>query len=173
MYGNPGAAAPYWRRQQYDDCVEMSVADVVGQITGHEPTEAAIVAVAKTTPNPSHSGPIYTPGHGTPVANIPELLGHYGVGGTVVNHSSSGAVEQALAHGQKVIVIVNNNTIWNARSGDHTSPNHAVVLTGIDTRANVVHLNDSGVPGGRDEKVTLATFQKAWATSANQAVVTN
>ena len=171
MYGNPGAAAPYWGRQKLDDCVEMSVADVVGQITGHEPAEQQIDQLAQTTPSKTHSGPIYTQGHGTPVADIPALLAHYGVQGAVVNHGSSAALEQDLAHGQKVIVIVNNATIWNA-SGDRTNPNHAVVLTGIDTKANVVHLNDSGVPHGRDEKISLATFEHAWAASQNQAVVT-
>jgi hypothetical protein len=31
MYGDPAAAAEWWRHQQYDDCVLMSSADVVGQ----------------------------------------------------------------------------------------------------------------------------------------------
>jgi hypothetical protein len=31
MYGDPAAAAKYWRYQKYDDCVLMSSADVVGQ----------------------------------------------------------------------------------------------------------------------------------------------
>jgi hypothetical protein len=36
----------------------------------------------------------------------------------------------------------------------------------------VVHLNDSGVTGGRDEQVSIATFDAAWATSDRFAVVT-
>jgi len=36
----------------------------------------------------------------------------------------------------------------------------------------VVHLNDSGIRSGRDEQVSLTTFEKAWATSDNLAVVT-
>ena len=36
LYGDPAAAAPFWRYQSYDDdCVEMAVADVVGELTGH------------------------------------------------------------------------------------------------------------------------------------------
>src|ERR1700749_1457692 len=39
MYGDPVAAAPYWRQQHTSDCGEMAVADVVGQITGTKPSE--------------------------------------------------------------------------------------------------------------------------------------
>ncbi len=47
-----------------------------------------------------------------------------------------------------------------------------MVVTGIDTKAGVVHLNDSGAKAGRDEVVSMATFEAAWATSNNFAVVT-
>jgi hypothetical protein len=51
MYGNPTAAARYWQRQHESDCAEMSVADVVGEISGYEPTEQQIDAVAENTPS--------------------------------------------------------------------------------------------------------------------------
>jgi hypothetical protein len=47
-----------------------------------------------------------------------------------------------------------------------------VVVTGIDTKVGVVHLNDSGSNTGRDEQVRIATFEKSWATSQNFTVVT-
>jgi hypothetical protein len=46
-----------------------------------------------------------------------------------------------------------------------------VVVTGIDTKVGVVHLNDSGSNTGRDEQVRIATFEKSW-TSQNFTVVT-
>jgi hypothetical protein len=47
MHGDPGAAAPYWHDQQQDyDCGEMAVADAVGEITGHQPTEDEVTAAA-------------------------------------------------------------------------------------------------------------------------------
>jgi hypothetical protein len=50
MYGDPTAAAPYGHAQSLEDnCGAMSVADVVGEITGHEPTEQQILAVAEQT----------------------------------------------------------------------------------------------------------------------------
>jgi hypothetical protein len=48
--------------------------------------------------------------------------------------------------------------------------NHFVVVIGIDTKAGVVHLNDSGSKVGRDEHVSIATFEAAWNTSDNFAV---
>src|SRR5271156_323728 len=58
MHGDPAAAAPFWRFQvaQYA-CGEMGVADVIGQITGHEPSEGEITAAAEHTPSDTHPGP--------------------------------------------------------------------------------------------------------------------
>ena len=72
---------------------------------------------------------------------------------------------------RKAIVILNAETIWN-RPGKRSSGNHFVVVTGIDSRSGVVHLNDSGVETGGDEQVPLATFERAWAPNRNSAIVT-
>ena len=55
MYGNPEAAAPYWRYQHQEDCGLMAVADVVGQLTGHEPTQIGIELRGIFTPSQSHA----------------------------------------------------------------------------------------------------------------------
>jgi Peptidase_C39 like family len=171
MHGDPAAAAPYWRYQQQDnDCGEMAVADVIGQITGHQPAEAEVTATAATIPSVSHPGPIYRPSGKTKNSDLPVLLAHYGVQAVAV-HPNLDALEQELDQGHKVIVGLNDRIIWN-RPGDHSQENHFVVVTGIDTKAGVVHLNDSGIRGGRDEQVSIPTFLQAWATSGNFAVVT-
>ena len=170
MYGNPDAAAPYWRHQTSTDCGEMSVADVVGQVTGDEPTERQITTMAENTPSTVHSGSIWAPGEYTSNADLAVLLARYGIRATA-SHSSIQALEQDLADGQKVIVGLSDETIWN-KPGDRTSEDHFVVVTGVDARAGVVHLNDSGIPNGRDEQVSIATFETAWATSHNFIVVT-
>jgi hypothetical protein len=59
MFGDPTAAAKWWRHQQYDDCVLMSTADVVGQMTGKERSKRAVIAVAQSTPSTTHPGSIY------------------------------------------------------------------------------------------------------------------
>lgn len=170
MYGDPAAAAPFWRLQHSSDCAEMAVADVVGQVTGHEPRELQITALARTTASSTGAGPIYRRRSGTNVRNLPVLLAHYGVQSSL-SQPSIGGLEQDLARGHKVIAAVNAQTIWNA-AGDRNGDNHVVVVTGIDTQTGTVHLNDSGIKTGRDERVSLATFEKAWATSGNLAVVT-
>ena len=171
MHGDPAAAAPYWRYQQQDyDCGEMAVADVVGQITGREPTEDEITGVAANIPSASHPGPIYRPSGKTSNRDLPALLAHYGIQATAV-HTNTDALEQDLDQGHKVIVGVNDKTIWN-EPGNRTQENHFVVVIGIDTSAGVVHLNDSGVRAGRDEQDSIATFEAARNTSDNFAVVT-
>lgn len=47
-----------------------------------------------------------------------------------------------------------------------------MLVTGIDTGAGMVHLNDTGSSVGRDEQVSMANFEQAWGTSNNFAVVT-
>jgi hypothetical protein len=170
MYGNPAAAAPYWRRQSSSDCAEMAVADVVGQVTGREPSEQQIEGVAQNTPSVAHSGSIWHPGGATNNLDLPVLLAHYGVQSGIVNADLQ-TLEQELAKGHKVIAGLNSAILWNAR-GDRSQEDHSVVVIGIDTRAGVVHLNDSGINSGRDEQVSIATFERSWATSHNFAVVT-
>ncbi|OBI50513.1 C39 family peptidase [Mycobacterium sp. E796] len=171
MHGDPAAAAPYWRYQQQNlDCGEMAVADVVGQITGREPSEDEITGVAANTPSVSHPGPIYKPGAKTKNSDLPVLLAHYGIASDAV-HTNIGVLEQDLDQGRKVIVGLNDRIIWNS-GGDRSQENHFVVVTGIDTKTNLVHLNDSGAAAGRDEQVSIATFEAAWNTSDNFAVVT-
>ncbi len=193
LYGDPAAAAPFWRYQQYDDdCVPMAVADVVGELTGHRPSEQAIITVAQSTPSTVHAGPIYTkpkkrkPGSGTSFDDEPALLAHYGIRAVSTDEASAAnagvptgmtALEKDLAKGRKVIVGVNSELIWREPLEDKTpdgqpEANHAVVVTGVDTAAGIVHLNDSGDESGRDEQVPIDVFTRSWASSDDQMTVT-
>ena len=73
----PVAAAPYWRQQQTSDCGGMAVADVVGQITGDEPAEQRITALAESTPSGVRRGPIWDLTADTDIKDLPELLTQY------------------------------------------------------------------------------------------------
>src|ERR1700686_2715119 len=89
MYGAPAAAAKSWQQQSLEDnCGLLSVADVVGQITGHEPTEQQIIALAEKTPSQTNPGPIYAPpadpipsngSGGIEMADAVVLLAYYGI----------------------------------------------------------------------------------------------
>jgi predicted double-glycine peptidase len=170
MYGDPSTAAPYWRQQHSSDCGEMAVADVIGQITGYEPAEQLITALAASTPSTAGPGPIWHPPASTDIRDLPVLLAHYRIKADNIQ-TSVNALEQDLAEKRRVIVILNAETIWN-RPGKRNAANHFVVVTGVDAKAGVVHLNDSGIVNGRDEQVPIATFARAWAPNYNSAIVT-
>jgi hypothetical protein len=170
MYGQPAVAAAFWREQHASDCAEMAVADVVGQITGREPSEEQITTLAETTPSTAGPGPIWKPTEFTDIRDLPILLWHYGIRADNVQ-TDIGVLKQKLGAGHKVVAILNAETIWN-RPGKRDAGNHFVVVTGIDTRSGVVHLNDSAINTGRDEKVPIATFEEAWAPNYHSAIVT-
>lgn len=190
MYGDPIAAAKYWRAQHYDDCALMAVADIVGQLTGHLPTEQEIIELAENTPSKTHPGSIYikpanpsdaTDGMGTTPEDELVLLAHYGITGAITDTESahdSGvdtgmeALKKYLADGHKIIAGVNAETIWDSSDGQRTEPDHALVITGVDTKNGIVHLNDSGTLDGRDEQVSIATFTAAWKTGGFRMIVT-
>ena len=173
MYGDPQAAAPYWRYQHQEDCGLMAVADVVGQVTGREPSQVGIELRGVFTKSETHRGGIYR-FDGTSPEDLVVLLGKYGVQSDLTTGNTMQALEQDLAGGHKVIAGVNAETIWNypAGQGQRTDADHAVVVTGVDTRNDVVHLNDSGIPTGRDEQIPMATFTRAWATDNDLLIVT-
>jgi len=173
MYGNPQAAARYWRYQHGDDCGLMAVADVVGQVTGREPMQIGIELRGVFTKSEAHRGSVYK-FDGTSPEDMVMLLGKYGVQSQLTTGNSMAGLEQDLAGGHKVIAALNAETIWNYRAGQgqRTQADHAVVVTGVDTGANIVHLNDSGTPNGRDEQIPMATFTQAWYTGNNLLIVT-
>jgi hypothetical protein len=169
VFGDPGKAAQYWAEQSYgNDCVLMAVADVVGQITGHKPSEQEIIEIAQHTPSASHPGEsVYkdTESDGADSRDIVVLLAHYGIHATTSEDAKGdaalNALKAALGGGHAAMVSVSAGTMW-----DGTAPkdgDHEVVVTGVDTVHNVVHLNDSGTGDGRDEQVPLAVFMKAWS----------
>ncbi|HME17033.1 MAG TPA: C39 family peptidase [Mycobacterium sp.] len=173
MYGDPQAAAPYWRYQHQQDCGLMAVADVIGQLNGREPSQIGMELRGIFTKSESHRGDVY---HfdGTSPQDMVLLLQKHGIASDLTTGNSMGTLEQNLAGGHKVIAALNAETIWNypPGNGDRTTPDHAVVVTGVDTGANVVHVNDSGTPDGRNEQIPMATFSQAWTTSDDLLIVT-
>jgi uncharacterized protein YvpB len=151
----------------------MAVADVVGQLTGREPSQVGIELRGIFTKSEAHRGDIYV-FDGTSPEDMVVLLQKYGIPSDLTTGNTMGALEQDLAGGHKVIAALNAETIWGYPSGkgQRTNADHAVVVTGVDTGTDVVHLNDSGTPNGRDEQIPMATFTQAWATSNNLLIVT-
>ena len=76
-----------------------------------------------------------------------------------------------------MIASVNAELIWHEPVEDkdqdgNPAHNHTVVVTGVDTGNEVVHLNDSGSREGRDEQIPLALFIQAWDASNELMAVT-
>ncbi|HEY3994807.1 MAG TPA: C39 family peptidase [Mycobacterium sp.] len=185
VYGNPASAARYWEQQSLEDnCGLVSVADVVGEITGHEPTEQQVAEVAEATLSQTNPGPIYAPRNdpshagsngGIEMADEVVLLDHYGIKSHMTSaahpeETGLPALEQYLAKGRKAIAWVNSALIWN--TGDQrTTADHFLVVTGVDTNKELIHLNDPGADHA-DEQVGLTTFISAWKTGEESLVVT-
>jgi len=189
LYGNPADAAQYWALQTEGDCVLMATADVVGQVTGDLPSEQDIIAMAARTPSESHSGAIYIPedsgdpnaGAGTSGGDVKALLRAYGIDSDYTDADRGGrdgnipagmdALEQYLGQGRKVIAIVDAWKIWGQEDQSDGS-SHGLVVTGVDTDAGIVHLNDSGIENGADEQVSIDTFTDAWQIYDETMIVT-
>lgn len=178
MFGDPGKAAEYWAPQSYgNNCVLMSVADVVGQVTGQMPSEHEVIALAQNTPSVAESGKtVYADvdGDGVDTRDISVLLAHYGIHATTSEDAKGeaalNALEAALGSRHAVMIAVSSATIWEghqAKAGDHE-----VVVTGVDAGNGVADLNDSGADDGRDEQVPLATFMSAWGGGDFEMTVT-
>jgi Peptidase_C39 like family len=186
MFGDPAGAAQYWRYQQYyDDCVIVASADVIGEVTGQEPPEEEIIDRAQATPSSQGPGPVYTrppdpkdpnSGEGTWFRDIPTLLAQYNVG-AVIRNANIEDLEQQLGAGHKVIASVNGELIWHKPveerdKNGNPRHDHSVVVTGVDTGTDVVHLNDSGSRKGRDMQIPMALFIQAWDASGELMAVT-
>lgn len=185
VYGDPVAAAKYWQRQSLEDnCGLMSVADVVGEVTGRAPTEQQMIDLAEATPSGTNPGPIYAPRNdpshtsangGIEMADEVVLLQHYGITSEMSyddhpEKTGLPALEGYLAGGRKVIAWVNSAVIWD--TGDQrTQADHFLVVTGIDTNKGLVHLNDPGADSP-DEQVKVGTFMTAWHAGQESIVVT-
>ncbi|MCW2663769.1 MAG: hypothetical protein JWP83_4921 [Mycobacterium sp.] len=186
VYGDPAAAAKYWQEQSLEDnCGLMAVADVVGEITGNSPTERQMIKLAQQTPSGTNPGPIYAPrgdpshsngNGGVEMADEVVLLGHYGIKSMMTydkhpEQTGLPALEQYLGNNRKVIAWVNSAIIWH--TGDQrTQADHFLVVTGVDTNSQIVHLNDPGVDYP-DEQVPISTFTNAWKTGEDSIVVTS
>ncbi|WP_232078972.1 C39 family peptidase [Mycobacterium florentinum] len=185
VYGDPQAAAKYWVQQSTEDtCGLASVADVVWEVTGKATTEDQIIKLAQNTPSVIRDGPIYLPtgdpGHetekgGIDAADTVVLLDHYGIKSRMTwdkypDEVTLPALEQYLGANRKVIAWVNGGTILDSNDQRKTA-DHLLVVTGIDTNNDTVHLNDPYADNG-DTKVSITRFMTAWTTGQHTIVVT-
>lgn len=172
-----------WHQQHHDDtCAIVSQEFILESLTGHNFSENELMQEAY------HNG-WYIPGGGTPLAHVGDLIEAHGIAIDRGQGYTIHDLESKLEHGEKVIVGVNGNDIWNPHTpsffetllsdipfmpGQHAD--HAVQVVSFD-RSNpdnpIVVLNDSGTPDGAGERVSLAVFERAWSTSDHFMVNTH
>lgn len=191
MYGDPATNAKYWVSQHSMNCLLMASAMVIGQLTGKTPSEAQIVYEASVTPSVER-GPgknMYlglNSGSGIGNDDAVALLQNHGITTTLTQYRDStqalDSLEATLDDPNKAAIAgINSGVLWAYVFKEDPPPNvnpanHAVVVIGVDTANNVVHLNDSGLgdmvdpqtkqPMGRDLQVPLDVFVRAWSASA-------
>ena len=116
-----------------------------------------------------------------PPEAVGNLLEYYGVPVDREYDTPLTDVFDALLRGDKVIVALNANEIWEPQAGPDGQPlelpvaGHAVWVTGMhqdDDGQWTVVLNDTGTPGGRQETVSLPDFMNAWDDFGRYAVMT-
>ena len=150
-YGTPIEDADYWRQQQgANSCAVVAQICVYESLTGQSISEDDASYYAQ------QQGWI-DPLSGTPLANTGNILNVLGIDTYQTVNTSFSDLEYALAWGDKPIVGLDANEIWNPQYDlygnplEQTNAGHAVWVTGIDYESDGsvgIILNDSGIPSG-------------------------
>jgi hypothetical protein len=176
IVGNPSDAIQEWHQQAYDDtCAISSQEFILDSITGQDFNEDDLRQQAI-------DNGWYTPGGGTPLDQIGNLLEANGIEVERGYERTLDDLESQLAHGGHVIVALDSEELWTSEQNlddvklsqlpwlPDNQVDHAVQVIGID-RSDVsnpmVILNDPGHPDGKGMMVPLNQFVDAWGDSDN------
>lgn len=192
-YGNYTKNYPYYYYQgQYDSCVLMATAAIIGQLNGGPvPPDLGnqILTQAETTPSGVVPNQVmfYKNGGtgglhwGTYYVDALKLLNMNGVNADMSTYISGQgdlaleAMNNALSDNQGVMVAVSNAVLYTAYSrkyfgegadpGPNPESNHAVVVISVDMTKKAVYLNDSAYKSGQGLPIPLDEFLRAWRAS--------
>lgn len=164
-YGDPITDASYWRQQEgFASCAVVAQISIYESLTGERITESSASEYA-------YQQGWFDPVTGTPVPYTGNILGVLGIDTIQMNNTTLETLEHALSIGDKPIVALDGNEIWNPQYDLYNNPieqvnaGHAVWVTGIDyqTDGSVdIILNDSGHPNGSASMVDYYDFMNAW-----------
>lgn len=174
VIGDPAHDMQVWHVQTHQDtCAIVSQQFIIDSVLGHDISENTLMHEAQ-----AHGW--YSPGHGSPVNAVGDLLALHGIQIQQHEGASMGDLVSQLQQGHHVIVGVNAEDIW--YHGTANDPlthypgipgqqaDHAVEVIGVDNsdpQHPMVILNDSGTPDGRGEVVPLGVFAAAWSASGD------
>jgi Peptidase_C39 like family len=116
----------------------------------------------------------YTPGCGTFMYDVGNLLEDYDFTVERTEGNNFNDILEKLNNNQKIIVGVDSNEIWANSSSEQLKDlffmpeaNHAVQVIGYNNESQTVILNDPGHPDGKGMEVNLHDFEEAWQDSNN------
>lgn len=172
MHGEPNQDADYWLYQgNAGTCAPTSVAMVVADIAGiplpsNEEVVDRALEMGLITYDPSESDPNLA-WSGMVDVDIVTLIESYGVDVTLSYDNTLDDLCTALDNGQAVMIGVDAYEVWYGVDNDDEDGgqgvNHELVVTGVDTEAGLVYLNDSADPEGAGVVIPLDQFMDAWA----------
>lgn len=169
-HGTPTAWTADWFYQEVEGyCGPSSVAQVVSEYTGldiRDPQQLVDRALELGLfPNGD-------PSQGMTSANMEILMEDQGIP-CHLESSSMSDLEEKLSEGYGVIAMVDSGEIWypGEETVEDSTPDHALVVTGIDTERGVVILSDPGHPDGNQLEVPIEQFEDAWSDSGHEMLV--
>jgi photosystem II stability/assembly factor-like uncharacterized protein len=167
-YGDPLADADYWREQNgANSCAVVAQISVYESLTGEYIPEADAADYA-------YEQGWFDPDGGTLPEDTGNILEDLGIETYTSYDVSFTDLEDALAIGDKPIVALDANEIWEPQydrrgnSLEQSDAGHAVWVTGIDYESNGsvnIILNDSGITNGSSSVVEYDDFINAWSDS--------
>lgn len=173
--GDPYADAPYWHLQEdLNSCAVASQASVLESLLHREVSESELARIA-------YEHGWFDPASGTPSDAVGSLLEYYGVPVERGYDTALTDVFEALLRGDKVIVALDANEIWEPNVGPDGQPvelpdaGHAVWVTGMhedDDGKWTVIMNDTGTPDGCQRIVSLPDFMNAWEDFGRFSAIT-
>lgn len=166
IHGDPMAEIEYHQAQQgIVDCVPTSIAMVLSEMTGETVPASTVVAAAHEMGVMTESG-MYP-------EDAVDLLSEFGVDAAV----ETGTIEDltaAMDAGEEVVVGLDAADLYYSGGGPFDpglEMGHAVVITGIDTEAGVVYVNDPGFTDGAGLAIPVEEFLDGWADADNVMIV--
>jgi hypothetical protein len=167
-FGTPDEDRAFWEGKQQlpDDCAIKCQQFILEQFTGHPVSEGTLVREAM-------ENGWYAPGHGTRTTDVGNLLELHDVDVTRYEHADQFHLAMELAQGHKVIVGVESDSLWHQNpflealrelAGVQGAADHAVVVSGIDTRDPQHVLVQVSDPGTGEALATypMEQFLEAW-----------
>jgi len=180
VIGDPGTGMTHWHEQtRVDTCGVVSQEFILDDVFDRDFTEPELREIAT-------SEGWYTPGGGTPLPEMGRLLEYFNLEVDYQEGCTLEDLSQKLDEGQKVIVALDSDEVWNPGAADDDllysrwglpgqDANHAVQVIGIDNsdpEHPSIILNDPGMAEGQGLMVPADTFMDAWEDSNHYTVST-